>query len=212
MTVVIRAEAVLTEVHYKEAVAVATSYLESLNSNLHYHCKEHTLHGVLPATLAIARGEGFSAEEIYVVGIAAAFHDTGFCEQYNANEAIGVRYAEEYMKSSALPYTEEQIALVRETILNTNREIPPPSKYAEVLRDADVAILGQADFFTWNKALREESQLHQESQLHSSSVDDAKWTELQLHFFSSVDWFTATARRLYQDGKEKNFARLKELQ
>ena len=208
---VISPTAVLTEAHFKEAVAVATSYLKNLNFNLHYHCQEHTLRYVLPAAVAIAAGERFSAEETYIVEIAAVFHDTGFCEQYNANEAVGVRYAEEYMKSSALPYTEEQIALVRETILNTNREIPPPSKYAEVLRDADVAILGDVDFFTWNKALREESQIHPESQLHSSSVDDARWTELQLHFFSSVDWFTVTARKLYQPGKEKNFARLQKI-
>ena len=203
--------AVLTEAHFKEAVAVATSYLQKLDSNLCYHGKEHTLRYVLPAALAIAHGERFSAEEKYIVGIAAAFHDTGFSEQYNANEAIGVRHAEEYMDSSALFYSEEHLALIREAILNTNREIPPPSKYAEVLRDADVAILGNADFFTWNKALREESQLHPESQLHSSSVDDAKWIELQLHFFASVDWFMATARKLYQSGKEKNFAQLQKM-
>ena len=115
------------------------------------------------------------------------------------------------MRTSALFYTEKQIALVVEIILNTDGKQAPSSQYAQIARDADLAVLGGADFFSWSTALREESKLHPESLLHPFSLDDTKWIELQLYFFASVDWFTATARKLYQSGKEKNFARLQKM-
>ncbi|NCC55892.1 MAG: hypothetical protein EOM11_10540 [Erysipelotrichia bacterium] len=85
--------------------------------------------------------ENFSWEDKLLVCISAAFHDTGFTKQYNENESIGAEFAEAYMRSSPYNYSEEQIGIVKDAIENTNMKNPPKTKFAKVLRDADLSII-----------------------------------------------------------------------
>ena len=129
----IKQDSHITQKHFEEALKVAYSYLDQLdNSAVIYHRKAHTVDCVVPAALEIAQAGGFSLEEILIVGIAAAFHDTGFSKQYNANEPIGAQFAENYMRSSQHSYTEERIQFVTDAIGNTDMKNPPKTRYAQI--------------------------------------------------------------------------------
>lgn len=207
---IITTNARITQEHFEDAKKVAYAYLDQLDASVIYHRKEHTTNSVVPAALDIAEAEGFSLEERLLVGIAAAFHDTGFSEQYNANEPIGAKLAEEYMRSSKHGYTEEQIQSLKDAIKNTNMKSPPKTKYAMVLRDADLAILGHPDFVKWNADLMEECKLHSDSPMHESSLDITKWAQSQLGFISKFHgWFTDGAQRLYESAKQENITKFK---
>ena len=206
----IQENAQITETHFEEAKQSAYILLNQLDSSVIYHRKEHTTDSVVPAALAIAEEEGFTLEDRLLVGIAAAFHDTGFVRQYNANEPLGAQLAEEYMRRSQHVYTEEQVAHVKDAIENTNMKSPPKTKYARVLRDSDLAILGHPDFVQWNADLMEECKLHLESPMHEASLDVTKWAQSQLGFISQFhDWFTDGARTLYEQQKQQNIAAFK---
>lgn len=207
---VVRKNTQITEAHFDGAKQSAYALLDQLDSSVIYHRKEHTTDSVVPASLAIAEAEGFSLEDRLLVGIAAAFHDTGFARQYNANEPIGAQLAEEYMRTSQHAYTEGQIAHVKDAIENTNMKSPPKTKYARVLRDSDLAILGHSDFVQWNVDLMEECKLHPESPMHEASLEVTKWAQSQLGFISQFhDWFTEGARSLYEQAKQQNIAAFK---
>ncbi|MBS3127939.1 hypothetical protein J4410_02245 [Candidatus Woesearchaeota archaeon] len=199
----------ITGAHYTEAKKSACILLDQLGKSLIYHRKAHTTDFVVPAALAIAEREGFSLEDKLIVSIAAAFHDTGFVRQYNANESIGAQFAEDYMRSSMQEYTEEQIRLVKDAIINTDMKEVPKTKYEKVLRDADLAILGHHDFVQWNNDLRRECKLHPESPMHQASLDRSKWAQSQLGFISSHTWFTEGAKTLYEESKQQNILAFK---
>jgi len=200
----------LTQDHLEDAKSAAYAHLDTLDDSVIYHRKEHTTEIVVPAALKIAVADGFSLEDRVLVGIAAAFHDTGFVRQYNANEPIGAQMAEDYMRASSLGYTEEQIASVKDAIENTNMKNPPQTKYAMVLRDADLAVVGHPDFLQWNTDLKEECKKHPDSPMHEASLDDAKWGRLQLGFLSIFHtWFTQGARSLYEAAKQENIGKFK---
>ena len=54
-----------------------------------------TLENVLKAVEHYALMEGVTDEALFLLKTAAIFHDAGFIEKYENNEAIGARLAEE---------------------------------------------------------------------------------------------------------------------
>lgn len=210
MIMVVQENAQITEAHFDEAKQRAYALLDNLDSSIIYHRKEHTTDSVVPASLAIAEAEGFTLEDKLLVGVAAAFHDTGFVKQYNANEPIGAQLAEEYIRASQHAYSEDHIANVKDAIENTNMKSPPQTKYARVIRDADLAILGHPDFIQWNEDLMKECRLHPDSPMHEASLDIAKWVQSQLGFISQFHhWFTEGAKSLYGQSKQQNISAFK---
>ena len=210
---VIQENAQITEAHFNEAKQSAYSLLDKLDSSLTYHNKEHTTNFVVPASLRIADAERFSLEDKFLVGIAAAFHDTGFVKQYNSNEELGANFAEEYMKKSCYTYTRIQVAHVKNAIENTNLKFPPQTKYEKVLRDADLSYFGldNSDLFLQLVVnLQKECKLHPESPLHMASQKNKSWGQLSLKFMLKHRWFTKSAELLYEQNKLNNIIALKE--
>lgn len=208
----VRENAQITKEHFEEAKRSAYALLDKLGDSIIYHRKEHTTNSVVPASLAIAEAEGFTSEDKFLVGIAAAFHDTGFVKKYNANEPFGALLAEDYMRVSRHAYSEEQIANVKDAIENTNMKSPPKTKYARVLRDSDLSYIGEdsAKFLQWIRDLKEEASLHPESPLHIASRGEKSWGISSYNFITKFhSWFTDGARSLYEQGKKKNIASLK---
>jgi hypothetical protein len=72
-----------------------------------------------------------------------------------------------------------------------------------ILADADLSILGQADFSERNWALR------QELANIGQATSEAHWINSQLAFVESHTYFTAAARTLYAAGKRDTIALLR---
>ncbi len=206
----IQKNAEITKEHFEDAKSVAYAVLDKLPVSLRYHIKEHTILVVVPAALTIADKEKFSLEAKMLVGIAAAFHDTGFTKQYENNEPVSAQIAENYMKTSRYEYTTEQIKIVVDAIINTNMKNPPQTKYAAVLRDADASLLGSENYLTSRRTLKLELMQHHEARLHKCAIDDDKWNKHSLEFMEQHRWFTESAKRLYESKKQKNIKKYKE--
>src|SRR5690606_23201064 len=81
-----------------EVASGIRSRLEAgLEPTLYYHGVHHTFDDVVPAVERIGRGEGVVAGDREILLAAAIFHDVGFLERYNGNEAIGARHAAEIL-------------------------------------------------------------------------------------------------------------------
>lgn len=199
----------ITKDKFEDMLKLAYSMLDRLDNSLTYHNKAHTTDFVVPAALAIAKAEGFSLEDSMAVGIAAAFHDVGFVSRYCGNEPIGSYAAELCISWVMVRCTYEQFTGIKDAIENTDMKTPPKTKYARVLRDADLAVLGSEKFIETSDNLRKECVSHPESPMHETALDDSRWAQLELAFISSHQWFTESARKLYDKVKQENITKFK---
>lgn len=186
--------------YYKAERHIMKVLEEGLDSNLHYHCIDHTK-DVVRAAESIGIQEGVTDEALYILKSAANYHDAGFVEQYDHNEPIGARLAEEIMPHYG--YTDEQIEMVKKLIYATEIPHNPQSKLEEIICDADLDYLGRSDFHEIADRLRRELKEH-------GKIDsDRQWDELQVKFLSAHKYFTETSKRLRNAKKAQNIEEIK---
>lgn len=180
-----------------------------LPPTLAYHGPHHTLDDVLPAVDRLCTGEGVGPAERDLVMAAALFHDIGFVESYNGNEAIGARIAAETLPGFG--FSSSEIERILDIILSTEmREIdgvfcqdPGDDLLKKIMCDADLDNLGREDFFKVSDNLREELR-HQ-----GTNFTEMEWLARQVLFVSQQSWFTATQRADREEIKARNLARLR---
>ncbi|WP_369994487.1 hypothetical protein [Winogradskyella sp.] len=80
----------------RASVYVAQLLLEKQPKNRVFHNLHRTL-TVLEAAGKIGRKENVSKEELEIVLLAAAFHDSCYVECYQGHEAVGQRIAEKWL-------------------------------------------------------------------------------------------------------------------
>jgi len=186
-----------------QALNFALDRLRSdLSPKLSYHNAWHTLGDVLPGSARIAQHSGVSEDELRLLEVAAAFHDVGFTEEYANHEVIGARIAAQVLPNYG--FNARQIERVMGMILATRLPQSPRNLLEEILADADLDVLGRADFLPRNEALRQEwTNYGRETQLEP-------WYEGQLAFLKSHTYFTPAARMLRNEMKMKNISILEE--
>lgn len=189
---------------YDQAVAHALDRLRSeLSPALTYHCARHTECDVLPAVRRLADLASVAQTEKRLLEIGAAYHDIGhICSSYR-HEEIGVE-----IMAEALPrfgFSPAEIERVAAMIMATRMPQSPNSHLERLLADADLDVLGRPDFLDTSQALWRELGALGKPQAW------AQWLQLQLHFLRSHYYFTATARALRDDGKQRNIALLEDL-
>jgi predicted metal-dependent HD superfamily phosphohydrolase len=181
--------------------------LESeLDEDLHFHSPSHS-RDVVREALGFAVSEEKNSRDLELIAIAAAFHDAGFLERRIDNEPIGGEMAAEAMRKSG-NYSEEDIALVRQMILDTKVDPESPVSFQQsntrlspYLLDADVSNFGREDFFERLEASRKEQGMGEPKEIYSRT----------LAFMESHDWQTEAARIKRDDKKQDNMRRLREL-
>lgn len=194
----------MTAQNYEGAKEYAIHRLErELPPGLFYHNVEHSRRDVVPAVEMLAEGEDIRGESLLLLLTAAWFHDIGFIEVRYGHEAVSVRIA-----SDALPgfgYTEDQIQIIKGIILATVLPQSPATILEKIMADADLDVLGREDFMLSNHNLRREFAYFGEE------TSDFEWYSGQLTFIESHMYFTATAHRTRDAGKELNIAKLKQV-
>lgn len=182
------------------AIEAARALLGALPAELVYHDADHTFAVVLPAAERYAEAEGLDDVTRALVSVAAAFHDTGMLDTYRHHEEVSARFAESAMRS--LGFGDEEIARVRGMILATHLPQAPRDPAECVLADADLDILGRADFLDVNRRLREELARM------GTTFSDAEWYTQQAAFLRDHSYFTDSAKAMRDEGKRANLARL----
>jgi predicted metal-dependent HD superfamily phosphohydrolase len=163
----------------------------------------HT-HDVLKACRVLGEMEKLSGEELNILEVAAAYHDTGFILRYKANERFGVRFAR-----SALPhfgYSQNDIETICTTImatqLDTSMKQQPTSLLQRILCDADLFHFGGPEFHEKTELLR------QELAGQGITISPEKWREINSKFLAGHTYFTESARKLRDAGKQANLQAL----
>ncbi len=167
-----------------------------LSPDLVYHSLEHTRDEVVPAAERLALLEGVTGEPLLLLRTAAYFHDIGFVERYLDNEVIAVRIAAENLPRFG--YTPEQIEAIRGIIMVTRLPQTPHNHLEEIMADADLDGLGRDDFIQRERALRGEWLAL------GRSYTEEEWYREQVSFLQSHHYFTESARRLRDAGKQRN--------
>jgi len=191
-----------SSINYAKAERYITKVLkEGLSNKLHYHCLDH-INDVVRAVENLALTEDVTDEGLFLLKSAASYHDAGFVEQYDKNEPIGARMAEEILPKYG--YTEQHIAIIKELIYVTQIPHKPTNKLEEIICDADLDYLGRDDFHQIADRLRLELREH-------GKIDsDRKWDELQVNFLTNHRYFTKTAIETRRPKKLKNLEVIKE--
>ena len=192
---------IYSSINYKKAERHIMKILkEQLSPNLHYHAIHHT-NDVVAAAERIAIMEGVLDEDIFVLKSAATYHDAGFVKQYDANEEIGAKMAEEILPKYG--YTQDQIKQVRDLIYATIVPHKPKNHLEQIICDADLDYLGRDDFTAISETLRIELREH------GKIKSDRLWDEIQVKFLTQHKYFTKSSQKLRNKKKNENLKMVK---
>jgi uncharacterized protein len=119
--------------------------LNNLDSSLTYHNTRHTLDVVTQAE-RIARAEHIEDEQlIFLIKMAALYHDSGFLQTYDGHEEAGCEIFMEDAKNMDLRETEKR--LIQQLIRATKISRKPMTHLEKIICDADLDYLGRTDFY-----------------------------------------------------------------
>lgn len=174
--------------------------LHGLDSRLSYHNVDHTL-DVLHQAERIARDEDVTNErELYLLKIAALYHDAGFLRTYEGHEEescdIFINDARQ------LDLSEDEIELIQDLIMATKITNEPHTHLEKILRDADLDYLGRRDFDEIS------SRLKQELLQYGFIADENEWDARQLAFLKKHNYHTRSSKAIRGPGKQKNYLAL----
>ncbi|WP_373056499.1 HD domain-containing protein [Zunongwangia sp. H14] len=186
---------------FHQIYARVTSNLEkNLPSWLHYHCADHTRH-VLEQTIFIADKENVKEEDLFLLKLAALYHDTGFMKSRENHEEISCGIAHEELTRDGLK--KEEVDKVCKMILATKIPQKPRTKLENIIADADLEYLGTARFDEISNRLYKEL-LH-----YRPTLSREEWNEIQINFISKHRYHTNYCRQHREPMKLANLEKLK---
>ncbi len=169
-----------------------------------YHNELHT-ESVVVAAKEIAAHYKLKGEDYEVLIVAAWFHDIGYFDDASHHEAMGAKLAEDFLKKQkADPAFIER---VKGGVMATRMPQQPTNLVEEILCDADLFHLGSDEFFEKNKLMRKEYQLRCDA-----DMDKDTWRAKTITLLTKHYYHTDYAKRLLDEGKKDNLAKLKEKQ
>jgi HD superfamily phosphodiesterase len=151
----------------------------------------------------IAEKEGVWEDEIELLCIAALFHDTGFVIEYDNNEAIGAKIAQNYLRT--VLYPEEKIRRIQELIMATDPEVEPRNLLEKIIKDADMDNLWRDDFFDISEKLKLERET-----IKRIKIKDPEWHHASLDIVQWHRFYTPTQIQERNEKLQKNLEKLRE--
>jgi len=185
---------------YKEIESNAIGKLRKLSPDLTYHCYDHTM-DVLEQCVRIAEAEGVNDEkDIFLLKVAALYHDTGFVKAYRFHEAASCDIFLEETKEFG--FTDADNEVVKRLIMATQIPQQPADILEKIICDADLDYLGRDDFFSIGDTLRKEFMLFK------VVANNDEWENLQLKFLKNHSYHTTSSQLLREPAKQLNIAKL----
>lgn len=170
--------------------------------NLYYHQYEHAL-DVMTRAVYLGEKEWLTNEEIEILALTWIFHDTWFTIQYENNEYIWAKIAQNFLKSKF--YSIEKIEKIEKLILATNPNYSTPINILEkIIKDSDLDSLGRDDFFDKSDKLKRELET-----IKKIKIKDPDWHHSSLDFLWNHWYFTETQKNERSEKKKENEEMLK---
>jgi len=165
-----------------------------------YHNITHTRDEVIPAIDLFLEKENLNGAAPLVLHTAGFFHDVGFTECYDQHELASVRIAREVLPR--YNYSAEQIEVISGLIMATRLPQRPKTHLEKLIADADLSVLGNADFLDRNYLL------YLEQVEHVKNISITEWYQVQIKFLKQHNYFSRTAQDLKNSQKSKNIRSL----
>ncbi len=184
----------------KEAANYITGLFKQYQSQaLKYHNLLHTK-SVVKRTHEIAAYYSFNDTELFILSMAAWFHDTGqlFGED-KQHEKKSVSIMKYYLKTKGVE--KEIIKTIENCILTTKLSKQPKTLLQKIICDADTYNLGNEYFITTDKLLKKEVELR------SKPINN--WEKRTLKLLENHKYYTAYCKALLNKGKQKNIERVR---
>lgn len=172
-----------------------------LPSHLFYHSVGH-INDVYTAAEKLAEGENIEGKNLTLLLTAVLFHDSGFTIQQKDHEEISCQIAKQYLPS--FEYIEPDIVTICGMIMATKVPQKPQNHLEQIICDADLDYLGREDFYDIG------NKLYSELSLYGMIQNEVEWNRLQVRFLEGHHYFTKTAIRLRQSGKDAHLLAIKE--
>jgi uncharacterized protein len=156
-----------------------------LDPRLTYHSVDHTI-DVLRQVERIADAENITESRLLLLmRIAALFHDTGFLRTYKGHENVSCSILNETI--DLCNFEDAEIKIMHGMIMATKIPQQPRSLPEMIICDADLDYLGRNDFKDISYTLKKEFLAYQ-----VIKTED-EWDQVQVSFFESHNYFTASS-------------------
>jgi len=174
--------------------------LKLLNKDLTYHNARHTLSDVLSSAIYMAEKLNLNEEDCVLLKTAVLFHDLGYLQQYDNNEYIGAKMAEEILP--LYEFTSSQINTIKQMILATQFPQTPSSLLERIICDADLDSLHRGDFLELGENLRKELGCYK------NNIKELDWLNVQLEFIKDHTYHLDVDLNKRNNGKLVNISLL----
>lgn len=176
---------------------------DGLSANLYYHGVHHVV-DVLEQTEVIAAAEGITDEKkLYLLKIAALYHDAGFLITYEGHEDKSCEIARQHLPDFGMDH--EDVIMICELIASTKIPQQASDILAKIICDADLDYLGREDFFSIADTL------YNELRAYNILRSREEWYNVQITFLERHHYFTTTSIRKRREQKMLHLQQLKQL-
>ncbi|MGJ5642160.1 Pycsar system effector family protein [Formosa sp. S-31] len=175
---------------------------EKLSPKNFYHNIEHTQR-VVDAIEELVKFENCSEQDVFLLTLAAWFHDCGYIDQDENNEEIGAKIARDFLGNRAMP--EQEIAEVEQLILATKVGVPPKTHLEKIIKDADCSHVALPSFSETSEQLRLEIKYKKEQ-----DISELDWLKQNVTFLCNQKFYTDFAKSKWEPLKEINVFDLKQ--
>lgn len=178
---------------------VFTKLHSQLPSFLTYHSPKHTKY-VLDKVEYISMQENIEEHELYLIRIAALFHDIGFIKQYKDHEEAGCEIATDYLK----PYSFDagELDQIYGMIMATKIPQNPVTLAEKIVADADLEYLGTDLFYKVGQLL------YHEMHYLDPDLDIHAFNQIQIKFISAHRFHTDFCKEHREPKKMQNLQEL----
>lgn len=185
----------------KAAAYAASLYKEGEGVEREFHNIDHT-RSVVSRTNEIAGHYQLSDREMFILFVAAWFHDIGYLFVEPAyHEEKSVEVMQDFMKQNGLP--DIDIQEIAACILATKAPRKPAGILQEIICDADTFHFGTKEFPKTNKNVYKEL-------LHTNEgLDKQEFLVKSVEMLAEHKFFTSYCRSLLHEEKIKNMKKLK---
>jgi hypothetical protein len=175
---------------------------DGLDPRLTYHSPAHT-EDVLRQVERIAASEQIiETRLVMLMRIAALFHDTGFLRTYKGHEQQSCLILQEIVDTCQ--FEDHEMKIINGMIMATKIPQLPSSLPEMIICDADLDYLGRNDFNTISNTLKNEFLAF------DVIKSEEEWDQLQVKFFESHHYFTASSLHDRYPIKQQHFDKLKQ--
>ena len=172
---------------------------EGLPEHLYYHSPQHTLY-VIKNVIFIGEKENVSKKDMFLLKLAALYHDVGFIDGSENHEEKSCKIAKRELAKAGL--SKEQIEKICGMIMATKIPQQPKNLLEEILADADLEYLGTKQFSKIG------DQLYEELKHSNSNYSKKQWNKLQISFLSNHRYHTKFCRQYREKYKKKHLQQL----